>query len=207
MSVKYAKAVVDGITYDLTLGDDGLYHAVIPAPRAPDTDMMEYRSYGVNLQTEDDAGNITIKNKGDLGENLWLVVKKNIFITTRHWEPPDYFNVADYNRIKSNICYLKQIADALFDSVEFVNMGSDKSWEEYPTPEEFRLMEQNLNYICEASGLPAEQYSPHLGNQPFSSYEDLNQIEDACQKLFDRLYGIIKARRRLPFTLGKRGIL
>lgn len=209
MSVKYARAVIDGVTYELELGEDGFYHAVIPAPQAPDTDLMEFRSYAVTLQSGDVAGNATVKGKDDpeLGGDLRLVVKENIFITTKHWEMPNHFNASDYNRIKYNVCYIKRIADALFGSVEFINMGPDKSWEEYPKPEDFQVIEKNLNYICIASGLPAEQYSIHMGNKPFLSYGELNQIEEVCQKLFNRLYGIMKARRRLPIVLGKRGTL
>lgn len=209
MSVKYARAMIDGVTYELELGEDGFYHAVIPAPQAPDTDLMEFRSYAVTLQSGDVAGNVTVKGKDDpeLGGDLRLVVKENIFISTKGWTSTDRFNVSDYNRIKYNVCYIKRIADALFGSVEFINMGPDKSWEEYPKPKDFRVIEKNLNYICIASGLPAEHYSVHMENKPFLSYGELNQIEEVCQKLFNRLYGIMKARRRLPIVLGKRGTL
>lgn len=209
MPIKSAMAQINGITYNLELGEDGLYHAVVPAPQADNANLVEYRSYPVTLTADDTAGNITVIDKDDpeLGGALRLVVKEDIFIVTKRWEPSDCFNAADYNRIKNNICYIKQIADIIYGSVEFANMGPDKGWEEYPKPGEFRLMEMNLNYICLAAELPAEEYEIHLENGPFLDYTQLNQIETICRRLFERLYGIMKARRRLPFKLGKRGTL
>lgn len=209
MSVKSATAQINGVTYTLELGEDGLYHAVVPAPQADNANLVEYRSYPVTLTADDTAGNITVKDKDDpeLGGALRLVVKEDIFIITKSWKPSDFFNTADYNRIKNNICYIKQIADIIYGSVEFANMGPDKTWEEYPAPSEFRLMEMNLNYICLAAELPPEEYGLHQENYPFLDYMQLNQIENACRLIFERLFGIMKARKRLPFKLGKRGTL
>lgn len=123
-------------------------------------------------------------------------------INIKHWEPTDRFNAADYNRIKYNICYIKQIADIIFDSVEFVGMGVDKTWEEDPALEDFQRIEQNLNYISVAAGLPEEDFLECSGNSTFLNYEELNKIEEKCRQLFDWLYGTVMARRRLPFKLG-----
>lgn len=86
-------------------------------------------------------------------------------------------------------------------------MGADKTWEEDPAPEDFQRIEQNLNYISVAAGLPEEDFPEHGGNSPFLNYEELNKIEEKCRQLFDWLYGTVMARRRLPFALGKRGNL
>lgn len=208
MPVKSTNAVINGITYILELGEDGLYHAIVPAPKAEDSDLVEYRGYPVTLMAEDTAGNVTVRDQDDpeLGGDLRLVVKEDIFIAIKHWESQDYFNAVDYNRIKYNIGYIKRIADVICGSVEYENPGPDKSWEEYPKPEELQQMERNLNYICQASGLDPDQYGAHLANKPFLDYNELNHIEESCQKLFNRLYGMMKARKRFPFRMGKRGI-
>lgn len=211
MSVKSTRVIIDGMTYilDPDPEESGVYHGLIPAPKSADTDLTEYRSYPILLHVEDTAGNITTKDNYDpvMGEQLQIVVKKNIFITIKHWEPPDFFNASDYNRIKYNICYLKEIADILYDSVEFENMGPDKSWHEDPEPEDFRRIEENLNYISLAAGFETDTYGPYEGNYSFLNYEKLNKIEEKCRQLFDWLYGTVMARRRLPFKLGKRGNL
>ncbi len=207
MSLKSITATMNGTTYILELGADGKYYATIPAPQPADNDLIQYRSYPVTIHAEDVAGNISVKDRDNSGDILQIIVKKSVAINIKHWEPPDRFNAADYNRIKYNICYIKQIADIIFDSVEFVGMGADKTWEEDPAPEDFQRIEQNLNYISVAAGLPEEDFPEHGGNSPFLNYEELNKIEEKCRQLFDWLYGTVMARRRLPFALGKRGNL
>lgn len=207
MSMKALTATLDGVIYELMRQEDGTYTAVVPAPKSTAIDLVEYKAYPVRVKAEDTAGNSTTVDEADpeLGQYLSLSVRQDIFIKIREWTEYDYFNIQDYNRIKKNVCQIKKIADELFKSVEFVDMGADREYSEYPAPVDFRQIEMNLNYICLAANLEPETFRIHLEEYAFLDYTDLNRIENACKMLFEILYGIMKARKTLPFKLGKRG--
>lgn len=120
------------------------------------------------------------------------------------WESTDYFNLTDYNRIKNNIAYLRELALEVFVDFPFEDMGDDKSsYSEYPYADEFNAMENNLESMRENTFLfddsePKQWYE----NQRTPNYEDFNRLERACLLFYNGFNGIKENKRRLPFRLG-----
>lgn len=120
------------------------------------------------------------------------------------WESTDYFNLTDYNRIKNNIAYLRELALEVFVDFPFEDMGDDKSsYSEYPYADEFNAMENNLESMRENTFLfddsePKQWYE----NQRTPNYEDFNRLERACLLFYNGFNGIKENKRRMPFRLG-----
>ena len=120
------------------------------------------------------------------------------------WESTDYFNLTDYNRIKNNIAYLRELALEVFVDFPFEDMGDDKSsYSEYLYADEFNAMENNLESMRENTFLfddsePKQWYE----NQRTPNYEDFNRLERACLLFYSGFNGIKENKRRLPFRLG-----
>lgn len=120
------------------------------------------------------------------------------------WESTDYFNLTDYNRIKNNIAYLRELALEVFVDFPFEDMGDDKSsYSEYLYADEFNAMENNLESMRENTFLfddsePKQWYE----NQRTPNYEDFNRLERACLLFYNGFNGIKENKRRLPFRLG-----
>lgn len=120
------------------------------------------------------------------------------------WVISDYFNKEDYNRIKNNIAFLRDLAVTIYDTFSIEDMGSDKtSYSEFPYADEFNHLENNLQTIRDKTfnfyqGSKKTWYE----NQRFPNYEDFNRLEKACLLIYEGLEGQRKNLRRLAFTLG-----
>lgn len=113
------------------------------------------------------------------------------------------FDATDYNRIKNNICYLARLSVLLKYPVEIEEMGADKS---YASPgfyaDEINLFGTNLELINRGTyrlsiGAPVTYYE----NGRFIGYADLNRIESACLRLYERLTQEKSMEWVLPVTL------
>ena len=47
------------------------------------------------------------------------------------WQPSDYFNIEDYNRIKGNLNEIREQALILWPDFDFEDMGEDKAYSDY----------------------------------------------------------------------------
>ena len=56
----------------------------------------------------------------------------------------DRFNAADFNRIKNNIQYLRDIAVKMYDNFEIVSLGEDRTASDYFYADEINQIESNL---------------------------------------------------------------
>lgn len=128
---------------------------------------------------------------------MWTTPKTN-------WLSTDYFNYSDYNRIKNNIAYIKELSTEMFPDFQSEEMGNDKtSYAEYPYADEFNALENNLELLrnntfpFDNSG--AKQW---YENQRTPNYEDFNRIENACLLFYNGLTSQKNALRRFPFRLG-----
>ena len=64
------------------------------------------------------------------------------------WVITDSFNFEDYNRIKNNIAYLRELSRTLYIDFPYENMGDDKTgYADFPYAEEFNNLEDNLESI------------------------------------------------------------
>lgn len=126
------------------------------------------------------------------------------------WVKTDYINYTDYNRIKNNIEYLRELALKLYSDFSFSDMGNDKpGYSAFPYADEFNLIEKNLKSIRDNtykfySTEPKTWYE----NKPTPTYEDLNRIESACLKLYQGLNKQLELKSGLSFRLGyQRGMV
>ena len=120
------------------------------------------------------------------------------------WSSTDYFNLTDYNRIKNNIAYIRELALEVFVDFPFEDMGNDKtSYTEYPYAAEFTAMEYNLEYIRENTFLfDDSEYKQWYENQRTPNYEDFNRLERACLLFYQGFNSIKENKARLSFRLG-----
>lgn len=120
------------------------------------------------------------------------------------WVAGDYFNISDYNRIKNNIVYLRELALTVYTNFPFEDMGVDKtSYSQYPYADEFNDFENNLESLRQNTFLfddsEAKQW---YENQRTPNYEDFNRLERACLLFKEGLESQKSMKRRLPFRLG-----
>lgn len=120
------------------------------------------------------------------------------------WVNTDYFNFTDYNRIKNNISYLRELALSLYLNFPYEEMGDDKTgYADFPYADEFNAIENNLEYMkTNTFGFYFTDKKQWYDNQLTPNYEDLNRIENACLKMYTGLINEISAKNKLSFRLG-----
>lgn len=120
------------------------------------------------------------------------------------WVSTDYFNFTDYNRIKNNIAYLRELALSLYLNFPYEEMGDDKTgYADFPYADEFNAIENNLEYMkTNTFGFYFTDKKQWYDNQPTPNYEDLNRIENACLKMYIGLINEISSKIKLSFRLG-----
>jgi hypothetical protein len=119
------------------------------------------------------------------------------------WDRNSRFDKNDFNRIKNNLYYLKELAYTLYEVFGYTDLGADRSYSDYVYSDEINEIENNLHRISESTlmldiGIKKE-YFP---NQAFINYEELNRIEKAGLRLYELLIGQDTGKKRLAFTLG-----
>lgn len=121
------------------------------------------------------------------------------------WQAEDDVLCSDYNRIKGNIEFLKELAYILYFPFPLEDMGEDKAEEEYPYADEINRIADNLELLAAGS------YHVDVGtkivyeeNGPYIAYGDLNRIESAILQLYENMNRIKAVKGRLPFRLGTR---
>ena len=101
------------------------------------------------------------------------------------WDVSSRFDKNDFNRIKNNLNYLKDLAYTLYEAFIYTDL------------------ENNLHRICDSTlALDIGIKKEYFPNQQFINYEELNRIEKAGLRLYELLKGQDTGRKRLAFTLG-----
>lgn len=120
------------------------------------------------------------------------------------WVAGDYFNISDYNRIKNNIAYLRELALTVYTNFPFEDMGVDKtSYSQYPYADEFNALENNLESLRQNTFLfDDSEQKEWYENQRTPNYEDFNRLERACLLFKEGLESQKSMKRRLSFRLG-----
>lgn len=128
---------------------------------------------------------------------MWQEPKTN-------WVSSDYVSYTDYNRIKNNIAYLRELALTIFMDFPFTEMGTDKtSYAQYPYADEFNALENNLESLRRNTFLFDNSGSKiWYENQRTPNYEDFNRLERACLLFYNGLTIIKENKVRLSFRLG-----
>lgn len=120
------------------------------------------------------------------------------------WAADDYVNMSDYNRIKNNITYLRELALKVYSDFLWTDMGVDKtSYAQYPYADEFNALENNLESLRQNTFLFDDSDSKQwYENNRTPNYEDFNRLERACLLFYQGFNGIAENKRRLSFRLG-----
>lgn len=121
------------------------------------------------------------------------------------WQANDDVLCSDYNRIKGNLLFLKELALKVYFPFKFEEMGADKTEEEYPYADEINLLADNLELLAAGSyHVDVGTKTIYEDNGPYIAYEDLNRIEGAILILYDNINRIKADKGRLAFRLGAR---
>ena len=123
----------------------------------------------------------------------------------------DFFNVDDYNRIKNNLLYIRELATQLMLDVPVVIVGADKHYPDGNNPDfdndhffadEINLIEDGLEALDLKMGfVDFGEKQTFYENGRFIDAEELNRIERAELKMYDLLTSSIAGRQRLAFRL------
>lgn len=120
------------------------------------------------------------------------------------WKATDRFNFSDYNRIKNNLSYLRELAIKIWEPFEITDMGEDMiSYDSYWDVNVFNAFEANIDIINEHMftmdyGIRQVFYQ----NGIFIQYSELNRIEETTLKMKQIIEGWEAGLARLPFRLG-----
>lgn len=119
----------------------------------------------------------------------------------------DYFNAADYNRIKNNLTVLKELVNSIYPEIAFVEMGADKTSKDFLYADEINHIEENFDSINQAS-LRGEygEMSYFYENDSCITYDELNRIESAMLDLYNKLTNQKNGRRSFTWNFGVGGV-
>lgn len=127
---------------------------------------------------------------------MWQTPKTN-------WAVNDAVLCSDYNRIKDNIEYLKNLACKVYKQFDIDKMGDDKIEEQYPYADEYNRLEQNIEMIAKSTaGFQYGESPVFFDNGNFPDYQEFNRIEGAILDMYNQLTNQYTGRRMLTFTLG-----
>lgn len=118
----------------------------------------------------------------------------------------DRFNAGDFNRIKNNLEYLKELAIKLYDSFSIVSLGADKTPADYFYADEINALEENLNTINKNTLNMSYGTSPvYNDNGNTMDFIELNRLEGAILDLYDKLTNKSNGRRMFTWNFGMKG--
>lgn len=118
----------------------------------------------------------------------------------------DRFNAADFNRIKNNLDYLRELAVTLYKEFSIVSLGEDRTPADYFYADEINQLEENLNTVnnrtLKRSYGNARKY---MDNGYTMTFAELNRLEGAILDLYNRLNHQAINRRTLVWNFGTKG--
>ena len=118
----------------------------------------------------------------------------------------DRFNASDFNRIKNNLEYLRDLAIKLYDSFSIVSLGADKTPADYFYADEINALEENLNTINKKTlNMPYGTSPVYNANGNTMDFIELNRIEGAILDLYDKLTNKSNGRRMFTWNFGMKG--
>ena len=126
----------------------------------------------------------------------WTTPKTN-------WTAQDYFELADYNRIRGNLIYLQNIAKSLYPPVKFEQMG-EYDLPDFPYLTFWRAPDTNLTALLTGTFCRSDYKGEGKWQENGPVWDDnaLNRIESACLYLYQDLQAQTNARQKLKFLMG-----
>lgn len=120
-----------------------------------------------------------------------------------NWVKTDPINYQDYNRIKNNLAYLRDMAGQLYQEFNIAVDPDKDKYSLWPYPSEINRLEENLETIRSRTyPFQTGQKRTYYGNVPTIDWQELNRLESACKLIHDNLQGQAEGKRRLSFRLG-----
>lgn len=118
----------------------------------------------------------------------------------------DRFNAVDFNRIKNNLDYLRELAIKMYDEFSLVSLGSDRTPVDYFYADEINQLEENLNTVNSNTLKRSYGTAPvYVDNGNTMDFVELNRLESAILDLYDRLANELEGRRMFTWNFGMKG--
>lgn len=118
----------------------------------------------------------------------------------------DFFNAEDFNRIKNNLDYLRELAIKMYDEFSIDSLGSDRTAKDYFYADEINKLENNLKTINNNTLKRAYGTAPtYSDNGKTMDYKELNRLEGAILDLYNRLTNEHDGRRMFEWNFGMKG--
>lgn len=118
----------------------------------------------------------------------------------------DRFNAADFNRIKNNIEYLRELAIKMYEDFTIVSLGVDRSPKDYFYADEINSLESNLVTInARTLNRDYGTVPTYVENGGTMDFKELNRLESAILDLYERLTNESEGRRMFTWNFGMKG--
>ena len=118
----------------------------------------------------------------------------------------DRFNATDFNRIKNNLSFLRELALKMYDEFTIHSLGEDRTPVDFFYADEINQLEENLNTINSNTIKRSYGVAPtYTDNGNTMTFTELNRLESAILDLYDRLTNQSEGRRTLQFNFGMKG--
>jgi hypothetical protein len=118
----------------------------------------------------------------------------------------DRFNAVDFNRIKNNLEYLREIAVKMYDDFTLISLGEDRTPSDYFYADEINQLEENLNIVNNHTIKRSYGTAPtYVDNGNTMDFVELNRLEGAILDLYDRLRNELEGRRMFTWNFGMKG--
>lgn len=118
----------------------------------------------------------------------------------------DRFNAVDFNRIKNNLAYLRELAIQLYNEFFIHALGSDRTPKDFFYADEINQLEENLNTINRNTLKRSYGVAPtYMANGKTMDFAELNRLESAILDLYDRLTNESEGRRMFTWNFGMKG--
>ena len=118
----------------------------------------------------------------------------------------DRFNAVDFNRIKNNLDYLRELAIKLYEEFSLVSLGEDRTPVDYFYADEINQLEENLNTVNDNTLQRSYGTAPtYVDNGNTMDFVELNRLESAILDLYDRLNNESEGRRMFTWNFGMKG--
>lgn len=118
----------------------------------------------------------------------------------------DRFNAVDFNRIKNNLAYLRELAIRLYNEFSIHALGSDRTPKDFFYADEINQLEENLNTINRNTLKRSYGVAPtYMANGKTMDFAELNRLESAILDLYDRLTNESEGRRMFTWNFGMKG--
>lgn len=118
----------------------------------------------------------------------------------------DRFNAVDFNRIKNNLDYLREMAIKLYKEFSIVSLGADRTPQDYFYADEINQLEANLNTINANTFKVSYGSAPtYVDNGNTMDFAELNRLESATLDLYDKLKNQTDGRRMFTWNFGMKG--